>query len=107
MEELVKFSSHGIFGLIKPSQIHYEILELLEVLNKERPKVIVEIGTANGGTLFLFTRVASSEAKIIAIDLPSEDGGYPKWRVPLYKAFALSQQELHLLRGDSHSKKNN
>ncbi len=106
LNNLIRFSSHSVFSInINPSQIHYEVLELLKILNEKKPEVIVEIGTANGGTLFLFTRVASPEAKIISIDLPSDDGGYPKWKTPLYKAFSLSKQELHLLRADSHNKK--
>jgi hypothetical protein len=29
-------------------------------------------------------------------------GGYPVWKVPLYKSFALSNQKSHLIRADSH-----
>ncbi|MGB9760351.1 MAG: hypothetical protein ACP5KW_10020 [Thermoproteota archaeon] len=39
-------------------------------MQKVSPKVILETGTARGGTLSLFTRVASPEAIITSIDLP-------------------------------------
>ena len=64
LNELVDFSSHGIGGLINPLQVRDEILELLRIVDAINPKVIIEIGTANGGTLFLFSRVASEDATI-------------------------------------------
>jgi len=69
-----------------------------------RPKVILEIGTARGGTLFLFTRIADPEAVIISIDLPGGPfgGGYPSWRIPLYKSFSKGEQKIYLIRKDSH-----
>jgi cephalosporin hydroxylase len=44
------------FNLIitRPWQIMEEIKKLLLILDKVKPKVILEIGTAGGGTLFLF-----------------------------------------------------
>lgn len=104
LEELIHFSFNGVAGLIRPMQIQEEILELLKILEKNNPKIILEIGTANGGTLFLFSRIASDDATIISVDLPQGKfgGGYPKWKIPLYEAFAQSNQKLHLIRADSH-----
>jgi predicted O-methyltransferase YrrM len=34
-------------------------------------RAVLEIGTERGGTLFLFTRAADPEAKLVSIDLPS------------------------------------
>lgn len=101
----LNFSFNGIGGLIKPMQIQEEILTLLRILNNIKPKVVLEIGTANGGTLFLFTRVASEDATLISIDLPGGvfGGGYPLWKIPLYKSFALPNQKIYLIRDDSHS----
>ena len=90
---------------IKSSQIRDEISELLKILDDVKPKVILEIGTANGGTLFLFSHLASRDATILSVDLPAGmfGGGYPIWKIPLYKSFALSDQKIHLIRADSHS----
>jgi len=93
------FSFRPLGVSIKPAQVRYEIAKLLEVVAELRPKVVLEIGTARGGTLFLFTRVADTKAKIISIDLPD---GYPKWKIPLYKSFAKEGQEIYLIRKDSH-----
>jgi cephalosporin hydroxylase len=91
--------------LIKPVQVRDEILELLRILNELKPKTVIEIGTAGGGTLFLFCQVSSEDATVISIDLPGGKfgGGYPKWKVPLYRTFKLPKQELHLIRADSHN----
>jgi cephalosporin hydroxylase len=97
--------SFQAFGVsIKPIQVKYEIAKLLEIVAGLRPRVVLEIGTAGGGTLFLFTRVADPNAKIISIDLPGGPfgGGYPKWRAALYRSFARGGQEIYLLRRSSH-----
>jgi len=74
------------------------------VCTRNRYEGVLEIGTACGGTLFLFSHVASEDATIISIDLPGGKfgGGYRKWREPLYRSFALLGQQIYLLREDSH-----
>ena len=98
--------SFQAFGVsIKPGQVKDEIAKLLEIVAGLRPKVVLEIGTEKGGTLFLFTRIADLEAKIISIDLPGGPfgGGYPRWKIPLYKSFSKEGQRIYLLRRDSHN----
>lgn len=96
-----------LFGWhIPPQQVPEEFLKLLRIIAKRQPKVILEIGTSSGGTLFAFARVASPKAIMISVDLPvGEFGeGYYPWRIPYYKSFANFQQEIKLIRADSHSK---
>ena len=91
---------------IRPLQIREEIDQLLRIISILRPKTLVEIGTCNGGTLFLFCQVADPTATIVSIDLPGGPfgGGYPAWKIPLYKSFArYPTQRIHLLRADSHN----
>jgi predicted O-methyltransferase YrrM len=90
---------------ITPAQVKEEITELLKLLTKNRPTFVLEIGTAKGGTLFLLARVSSSDAVIISIDLQQGEfgGGYPIWKIPLYKSFAVHQQKMYLIREDSHA----
>jgi cephalosporin hydroxylase len=69
---------------------------------------VLEIGTARGGTLFLFTRVAASDAVLVSVDLSSPEdlrfaGGNVRRRRPLFEAFALDRQRVHFLVGDSHA----
>jgi len=106
LNDLVSFCFYSVAGSIRPLQVKNEILELLKIVGRMKPRVILEIGTANGGTLFLFSRVASENATIISIDFPDRrfGGGYPKWRGILYRAFALPGQRIYLLRADSHNR---
>jgi cephalosporin hydroxylase len=91
--------------LIRPWQFKEEMMELANEVEVIQPKVVVEIGTANGGTLFMACRLAAKDALIISIDLPGGafGGGYPEWKTPVYSSFAGKQQCIHLLRGSSHS----
>jgi hypothetical protein len=41
---------------IRSAQVKEEITKLLRLLAQHKPKFILEIGTAGGGTLFLFAR---------------------------------------------------
>ncbi len=107
VEEAISFlfSDSIIAKLIEPMQIREEIEALARLVADTRPRVVVEIGTARGGTLFIWTRAAAPDATIVSIDLPGGlfGGGYPRLKAPLYRRLALPGQELHLLRGDSHS----
>jgi len=101
------FSFQYLTFSIKVAQVKYEITKLLEILKDLNPKIILEIGTAGGGTLFFFTRIADPEASIISVDLPggSFGGGYSEWKIPLYQSFTKNGQKIKLLRADSHNPK--
>ena len=101
---LVSLAFDGFGGMIRPFQIREELLALVETLERERPERILEIGTANGGTLFALCRSAVDQAQIVSVDLPGAryGGGYPAWKRMLYGRFALPHQRLQLLRADSH-----
>jgi predicted O-methyltransferase YrrM len=99
----IRFKGIGLH--IRPLQVKEEILKLAETVMNLKPKFILEIGTANGGTLFLWTRIASEDAHIISIDLPGGlfGGGYPKCKIPLYKSFSKEKQKIYLITKDSHN----
>jgi predicted O-methyltransferase YrrM len=107
IEEVFNFSWNFYGGLIRPIQIKEEFVELLKIFKDLNSKYILEIGTADGGSLFCFCKLAQDNATIISIDLPGGKfgGGYPEWKIPIYQAFAKENQKLYLLRKDSHSQK--
>jgi predicted O-methyltransferase YrrM len=90
---------------ITPWQHKEEILELASIIEAKKPKTVLEIGTASGGTLFMACCLAADDALIVSIDLPDGlfGGGYPKWKIPVYKSFKKSNQTIELIQGDSHS----
>ena len=107
LAELVDFAFAACGGIMRPNQIRSELLTLLGLVKKSRPKIVMEIGTEAGGTLFLLSRVASKNALIISVDLPAGPygSGYSQFKIPLYRSFALPGQKMELLRLDSHDKK--
>jgi len=103
-DKLVQFTMTESGGAIRPLQNPWEIGELMKRVRAKQPRVIVEIGTAKGGTLFLFCQHAADDATIISLDLPfgRNGGGYPKWKEKVYAKFAKPGQTLHLMRANSH-----
>jgi len=90
---------------IQPIQIREEIKSLLEIISKFKPQNILEIGTAKGGTLFLFCKTAPPNSTIISMDLPEGPFGgveYPDWKIPIFESFREKNQKIHLLRNNSH-----
>lgn len=90
---------------IRPWQVPDELLGLLVILEKSHPNTVLELGTGQGGTLFLFTRLTDSEGLIISVDRPngSFGGGYAPWLSILFNSFATKGQRIHLVRRDSHN----
>jgi predicted O-methyltransferase YrrM len=93
------------FLYVSPVQVRDEIAELTSIVASLKPKAVLEIGTANGGTLFLWSMVARSGATIVSVDLPGGPfgGGFPEWKATFYKSFGRSNRRICLVRGDSHS----
>lgn len=98
------YKGKGHFKKIEPRQNPLEIEELYRDVCNMSPKLVLEIGTARGGTLYLWTQATSVDATIVSVDLPGGKfgGAYPACRIPFYQAFARPRQKLYLLRQDSH-----
>jgi predicted O-methyltransferase YrrM len=104
LEEIIDFTFSSSFKLITPIQIRSEIFELLIFIKQRNPKYILELGTARGGTLYLFSNIASQDACIISVDLPYGFSkiGYSIWRKQLYKSFEKANQKIYLVLENSH-----
>lgn len=98
------FRGRGHFRKIEPKQNPTEIEACYRAVLALRPTRVLEIGTARGGSLYLWTQAATDDALIVSLDLPggAYGGAYPECRAPFYEAFARPGQRLVLLRGDSH-----
>ena len=92
----LNFPSSGFFK-VSTIQVRSEIMSLASAVEELNPRTILEIGTARGGTLFIWANLASS--RVISCDL--EDAGI---RRELYSAFAspASGREVVHLSGNSH-----
>lgn len=86
------------FGCFQPNQIRSEVTRLLHVLAAAKPRHLLEIGSQGGGNLFLLSRVAAPDARILSIDLnfsPAQMAAYPSLAAPT--------QRLTCFKGDSSS----
>jgi len=99
------FSFEYLGSTIAPIQVRSEITALLDIVRDLKPCVVLEIGTAKGGTLFLLTRVVPDGARLVSVDLPGGllGGGYPESMLKLMSAFAVGNQEIRFIRSDSHA----
>lgn len=82
----------------KPIQIDSEILGLLERVEQLAPQTVLEVGRAQGGSLYLLTRICPKDSLIISLDI----GATPRARDRFFSSFAREQQTIKILRGDSH-----
>lgn len=105
IERIFDFAKKNFNKPIPFWQIKEEFIILMEILQKRKPKYILEIGTAGGGSLFMLSQVIENDGTLISIDLPNGQfgGGYPKSRITLYNSFAKTGQKIELIRQDSHS----
>lgn len=101
------FRGKGYFKKIRARQNPVEIEHLFKEVSNLKPDRVLEIGTAQGGTLYLWAQAASNNANIVSVDLPGGDfgGAYPLCRSDLYKSFARSEQTIQLELADSHDPK--
>jgi predicted O-methyltransferase YrrM len=84
---------------ISANQKPEEIVWLLDVLRAERPKTVLEIGTYSGGTLFLFSRVAASDALLVSVDMQhmvGRAGRYSPYALVRH-SFARERQRIELI----------
>lgn len=96
--------------ILNLQQNKFEIIQLLKIVKKCNPKFILEIGTLDGGTLFLFSRIARKDALLISVDLPKGKIGNPKsklriysdWRIYIIKQLSYLNQRLEVIRANSH-----
>jgi cephalosporin hydroxylase len=98
------FSGRGHCKHLTAYQHPVEIWSLYQRVTALAPRRVVEVGTARGGTLYLWTQAAVDDAVIVSIDLPEGPfgGGYRACRAPLYRAFARTGQRLTLIRDNAH-----
>jgi predicted O-methyltransferase YrrM len=92
---------------IRPMQRPAEIRSFLELLEADPPRIVLEIGTGRGGTLYLLAQPARVDALLVSIDAPPagyEFGGRPEYkrRARLYRTLGRDRQRIVYIVGDSH-----
>ena len=98
-----RYRGHGWFRTLSAWQVESEYLALVNAVHAQRPRVIAEIGTNNGGTLLAWSRIAAE--LVISIDLPGgiHGGGYPAAKARLYRELTSDRSGVRslILQDDS------
>jgi predicted O-methyltransferase YrrM len=84
---------------LRAVQVPSEIDALLALLRAEPPRRVLEIGTAEGGTLYLLAWASDPAARILSLDIREYEPG----RVGLYRSFGRRTQRIEVMRTDSRS----
>lgn len=94
LENAFTFSGFGRYRTMEPNQHSEELEELIRVLRARSPRTIVEIGTAEGGTLYTLARALPAAERVISVDRNNDN------RARFLKAFAPNC--IAIVTGDSH-----
>jgi predicted O-methyltransferase YrrM len=83
----------------------WELMSLVREVRRLRPRVVVEIGTHRGGTLFCWSAASAPDAQLVSIDLPTPDQGMGtrEGDEARFRAFLRPGQRLDCLHRDSHA----
>jgi predicted O-methyltransferase YrrM len=87
------------FGLYGREPEHCRLFRLVR---RRRPRTVLEVGVAPGGTLFLWTRAAAARATLVSVGPPpweQDDPGEEARRQALASS-GRPRQSLHVLRDD-------
>jgi predicted O-methyltransferase YrrM len=81
-----------------------EFAELVAMARSLQPKIVMEVGTFRGGTLWAWCRIASRDGFVVSVDLPGGPfgGGYAESEIARLRAYAQREQRIELIRADSH-----
>lgn len=84
-------------------QLRDEMKTLTNLVEKEQPQSVLEIGTAKGGSFYIWSRYLDSVNKLISLDLPGGKfgGGYSKQKTNIFREFAPSKN-MYFVRDNSH-----
>ena len=76
------------------------------VRKKDAPQRVLEIGSAEGGTFWLWCQLASNNATVISLDLPKARFGTGfSYNKKVMHSYNTGSQNIHLVRKNSHSTK--
>ena len=98
------YVGHGHYRSLTMHQNDYEIITLCERLQKLNPQNIIEIGTYNGGTFFLWAKLFEIK-KLLSIDKPGGHfgGGYNNKKIKFFNCMKKNpKSNFYYLQKDSH-----
>lgn len=88
---------------VSTSQLRDEIKSLAKLVREHEPESVLEIGTLNGGTFYIWCRYLKTAKQLTSLDLPGGrfGGGYNEQKIGIFEKFAPSK-DLEFVRANSH-----
>lgn len=86
---------------VAPVQIRSELIRFLSLIEAERPRHVLEVGTANGGMLYLLCWAARRDARVLSLDIRE----LPRVRRLFRQTFLGRRRHVEIWTADSHSEK--
>lgn len=75
-----------------------ELQQLVGLVQQAKPRVVVEIGSDVGGSLYALCRASPADALVVSVDLPH---GADFWLLPMMRNRARPGQQVEMIRGAS------
>lgn len=97
VETAFDFGGFGRYNALRPMQIRDELSDLAERAAECEPETVLEIGTARGGSFYVWCRWLDSASTFVSLDLPGSHGE----KDPGFLR-AFTDSEVVTVRGDSH-----
>jgi predicted O-methyltransferase YrrM len=84
-------------------QLRDEIKTLTNLVEKERHQSVLEIGTAKGGSFYIWSHHLNTVNRLISLDLPGGrfGSGYDEQKTEIFREFSPSKK-MDFVRADSH-----
>lgn len=101
LDTVYNFAGRGLYRTIHPLQDRRNLAALARIVADYAPETVMEIGTAKGGTLYVWCRFLDADQYI------SVDNGYYGW-LPYWQQIRLMRQfapnkDMQFIIGDSHA----
>ena len=81
-----------------------ELTEFTKIVQQQSPRMVLEIGTAQGGVFWLMCRLAAPNATLISLDLPPSERHSGGERIAIdLESMKNPGQTVHVIHGDSHA----
>jgi predicted O-methyltransferase YrrM len=90
------YSGYGHYRTLHSNQVQEEILTLAERVDEHDPDIAIEIGTASGGTLYIWSRLVAESGRLLSIDHSISDR-----KTSFFGS--MGRPETDVIVGDSHA----
>jgi cephalosporin hydroxylase len=98
LDNVYDYSGLGRYQKLNPIQHRSEFHDAVNRIKKESPNSMLEVGTAYGGSLYVFVRGVDSLQSVISIDIGDKE--YYRDRIQLYNSF--SDIDMRFIIGNSN-----